>query len=148
MIELFHAPTPNGWKVSIMLAECELSFTLRRMKLTDGDQFRSDFLAVAVTHQSHVMQVVMLEERDKRIDRIGQADGGTVVVGPVAGQRRAVHDVTALSQVLGRRLHFSACMPGAMNDHIRICHIVVSCLVVDGLPMVRRDLQERQLEGA
>ncbi len=47
MIELFHAPTPNGWKVSIMLAECELPFTLRRVKLKEGDQFRPDFLAIS-----------------------------------------------------------------------------------------------------
>ena len=33
MIELFTAPTPNGWKVNIMLAECGLPYEVRTIDL-------------------------------------------------------------------------------------------------------------------
>lgn len=38
MIELFTAPTPNGWKVSIMLEEIGLPYTVHPIKLQDGQQ--------------------------------------------------------------------------------------------------------------
>ncbi|MGM0583121.1 MAG: glutathione S-transferase family protein [Pseudomonadota bacterium] len=46
MIEFHYAPTPNGWKVGIMLEECGLPYELRLMSLTEGDQFRPEFLAL------------------------------------------------------------------------------------------------------
>lgn len=44
MIDLFYAPTPNGWKISIMLEECRLPYELRLMQLGRGDQHKPDFL--------------------------------------------------------------------------------------------------------
>ncbi|MCZ6465194.1 MAG: GNAT family N-acetyltransferase [Proteobacteria bacterium] len=38
MIELFTAPTPNGWKVSIMLEECGLPYRVRTLDLGKGEQ--------------------------------------------------------------------------------------------------------------
>ena len=47
MIDFYYAPTPNGWKVAIMLEECGLSYETRLMKLYAGDQFTPEFLAVS-----------------------------------------------------------------------------------------------------
>jgi GST-like protein len=47
MIELLTAPTPNGWKVSIMLEECGLPYRVRRIDIGKGEQFAPDFLAVS-----------------------------------------------------------------------------------------------------
>ena len=47
MIELLTAPTPNGWKVSIMLEECDLPYRVRWIDLGKGEQFAADFLAVS-----------------------------------------------------------------------------------------------------
>ena len=44
MIDLYYAPTPNGWKIAIMLEECGLPYTLHRMQLGRGDQHKPDFL--------------------------------------------------------------------------------------------------------
>jgi GST-like protein len=40
LIELFTAPTPNGWKVTIMLEECGLPYEARTIDLVRGEQFK------------------------------------------------------------------------------------------------------------
>jgi GST-like protein len=47
MIELFTAPTPNGWKVSVMLEECGLPYEVRWVNIGKGDQFKPEFLAIS-----------------------------------------------------------------------------------------------------
>ena len=47
MIDLYFAPTPNGWKSAIMLEETDLDYRLVLMRLSDGDQFSPDFLAIS-----------------------------------------------------------------------------------------------------
>lgn len=46
-IELYYWPTPNGWKISIMLEECGLPYTVHSVDIGKGDQFKPDFLKVA-----------------------------------------------------------------------------------------------------
>lgn len=46
MIDFYYAPTPNGWKIAIMLEECEMDYRAQLMDLTRGDQFDKDFLAI------------------------------------------------------------------------------------------------------
>ena len=46
MIELFTAPTPNGWKISIALAEMELPYTLRPLTLSKLEQKEEWFLKI------------------------------------------------------------------------------------------------------
>ncbi|PAY05810.1 thiol:disulfide oxidoreductase [Bradyrhizobium sp. UFLA03-84] len=43
MIDLHFAPTPNGWKISIMLEECGLPYTVVPVNITRGDQFKPEF---------------------------------------------------------------------------------------------------------
>jgi len=44
MIELFTAPTPNGWKASIMLEEVDLPYTIRAIQLGELEQKQDWFL--------------------------------------------------------------------------------------------------------
>lgn len=46
-IELYYWPTPNGWKVSIMLEECGLPYAARPVNIGVGDQFKPSFLRIA-----------------------------------------------------------------------------------------------------
>jgi GSH-dependent disulfide-bond oxidoreductase len=46
MIELYTWTTPNGRKVSIMLEEIGLPYSVHRVDITKGDQFRPDFVAL------------------------------------------------------------------------------------------------------
>jgi GST-like protein len=47
MIDFYYWPTPNGWKISIMLEECGLPFRMVPVNISTGDQFRPEFLAIS-----------------------------------------------------------------------------------------------------
>jgi len=47
MIDLYYWPTPNGWKVTIMLEEIGLPYAVKPVDITKGDQFTPEFLAIA-----------------------------------------------------------------------------------------------------
>jgi len=46
MIDLYTAPTPNGWKASVVLEELELPYTVRRVNILEGEQHKPDYVAI------------------------------------------------------------------------------------------------------
>lgn len=46
-IELYYWPTPNGWKITIALAEMDLPYNLNLVNIGAGEQFEPDFLKIA-----------------------------------------------------------------------------------------------------
>ncbi len=51
MIDFHYWPTPNGWKVSIMLEECGLEYRMIPVNIGKGDQFKPEFLAISPNHR-------------------------------------------------------------------------------------------------
>lgn len=47
MIDLYFAPTPNGWKITIMLEETGLPYKVVPVNLGRGDQFKPEFLEIS-----------------------------------------------------------------------------------------------------
>ena len=47
MIDLYYWPTPNGWKVSILLEELGVDYNLRLVNISKGEQFAPEFLAIS-----------------------------------------------------------------------------------------------------
>ncbi|HYC01298.1 MAG TPA: glutathione S-transferase N-terminal domain-containing protein [Candidatus Limnocylindrales bacterium] len=47
MIDLYYWPTPNGWKITIMLEECGLPYRLQYVNIGRGEQFTPEFLAIS-----------------------------------------------------------------------------------------------------
>ncbi len=47
MIDFYYWPTPNGWKVSIMLEECGLDYEVCPVNIGCGEQLRPEFLAIS-----------------------------------------------------------------------------------------------------
>ena len=47
MIDFYYWPTPNGWKVAIMLEECNLEYRMIPVNIGRGDQFKPEFLAIS-----------------------------------------------------------------------------------------------------
>ncbi|GAA2851180.1 GST-like protein [Aminobacter aminovorans] len=46
-IELYYWPTPNGWKISIMLEELGVPYTVKYINIGKGEQFEPSFLKIA-----------------------------------------------------------------------------------------------------
>jgi GST-like protein len=46
-IDLYYWPTPNGFKISIMLEECKLPYNLKPVNISKGEQFNPDFLKIS-----------------------------------------------------------------------------------------------------
>ena len=47
MIDVYFWPTPNGWKITIMLEELGLPYTIVPIDIGKGDQFKPEFLAIS-----------------------------------------------------------------------------------------------------
>jgi len=47
MIDLHYWPTPNGWKISVMLEECGLPYKLVPVNIGTGEQFKPEFLKIS-----------------------------------------------------------------------------------------------------
>jgi GST-like protein len=46
-VAFYYWPTPNGFKISIMLEECKLPYTMVPVNLAVGEQFKPDFLNIS-----------------------------------------------------------------------------------------------------
>ena len=46
-IELHYWPTPNGWKITIMLEELGVPYAVKYVNIGKGEQFEPDFLKIA-----------------------------------------------------------------------------------------------------
>ncbi len=46
MIDLYTAPTPNGWKASVVLEELQLPYQVNYVKILEGEQRKPEYLAI------------------------------------------------------------------------------------------------------
>jgi len=47
VIDLYYWPTPNGYKITIMLEECEIPYNIIPVDIGKGQQFEPDFLKIS-----------------------------------------------------------------------------------------------------
>lgn len=47
MIDLYFFPSPNTWKVAIMLEECGLPYRVRLVDITKDEQLTDEFQAIS-----------------------------------------------------------------------------------------------------
>ena len=47
LIDVYYWPTPNGYKITIMLEECGLPYNIIPVNISKGDQFKPDFLKIS-----------------------------------------------------------------------------------------------------
>jgi GST-like protein len=80
-IDLYYWPTPNGWKISIMLEETGLPYTVHPVNIGKGEQFKPEFLAISPNN---------------RMPAIVDPDGPD-------GQPISVFESGAILQYLGRK---------------------------------------------
>jgi GSH-dependent disulfide-bond oxidoreductase len=80
-IDLYYWPTPNGWKISIMLEETGTPYTVHPVNIGKGEQFKPEFLAISPNN---------------RMPAIVDPDGPN-------GQPISVFESGAILQYLGRK---------------------------------------------
>jgi GST-like protein len=51
MLDFYYWPTPNGWKVAILLEELGESYNLVPVNISKGDQFKPAFLKISPNHR-------------------------------------------------------------------------------------------------
>ena len=51
MIDFYYWPTPNGWKVAILLEELGIDYRTVFVDIGTGAQFPPDFLAIRPNHR-------------------------------------------------------------------------------------------------
>jgi GST-like protein len=80
-IDLYYWPTPNGWKISIMLEEVGLPYAVHSVNIGKGDQFKPEFLAISPNNKMPAI-----------VDHDGPA-----------GQPISIFESGAIMQYLGRK---------------------------------------------
>ena len=106
MIDLYYAPTPNTWKVSILLEECGLPYRVIPVDIMAGEQSKPEFPAV---------------NPNGRVPAIVDNDGSD---GPGLGRAPGMHAWTLLAIVPARR-YFSVKMrdrspPGHLTGRLSL----------------------------
>jgi GSH-dependent disulfide-bond oxidoreductase len=82
-IDLYYWPTPNGWKITIMLEECGLPYAIRPINIGKGDQFQPEFLAISpnnkmpaiVDHDGPGRQPISVFESGAILQYLGRKTG-------------------------------------------------------------------------
>ena len=123
MIDLHTAPTPNGWKVSIMLEECALPYAVQWVNLGQGDQFKEDFLAISPNNR---IPAIVDHDPEDGEGAVSVFETGAILVYlaektgrflPTSGRaRKAVFEwlfwqVGGLGPMLGQHGHFKLYAP-------------------------------------
>jgi len=123
MIELFTAPTPNGWKISIMLEECALPYEVRWVNIGKGDQFKPEFLAISPNNRIPAIvdndpagggEPIAIFETGAILLYLAEKSGRFLPADPRG--RKAVHEwlfwqVGGLGPMLGQHGHFKLYAP-------------------------------------
>jgi GST-like protein len=86
-IELHYWPTPNGWKISIMLEELGVPYTVKYVNIGKGEQFEPAFLKIAPNNRMPAI-----------VDPEGPSSDGKW-----GGEPISVFESGAILQYLGRK---------------------------------------------
>ena len=75
MIDFYYWPTPNGWKVAIMLEECGLDYRMIPVDINKGEQFKPEFLAISPNNR-----MPAIVDRDTGGEPISLFESGAILI--------------------------------------------------------------------
>ena len=128
MIDLYYAPTPNGWKITIMLEECSLPYRIIPVNLGKGDQFKPEFLAISPNNR----MPVIVDDEGPQGEKISVFESGAILLylGEKTGKFLPPHPVErikvlewlfwqvgGLGPMAGQVSHFVNYAPNFPGDH-------------------------------
>ena len=127
MIDFYFWPTPNGWKVSIMLEEIETPYRMIPVDIGRGDQFRDAFMAISPNHR-----MPAIVDHDVEGEPISVFESGAILwyladkVGRLLptdprGRKEALEwlfwQVGNQGPMAGQLSHFVNYAPGSQREH-------------------------------
>ena len=128
MIDLYYAPTPNGWKITIMLEECSLPYRIIPVNLGKGDQFKPEFLTITPNNRMPAIvdddgpqgKEISVFESGAILLYLGEKTGKFLPTNPV--ERIKVLEwlfwqVGGLGPMAGQVSHFVNYAPNFPGDH-------------------------------
>jgi len=128
MIELYYAPTPNGWKITIMLEEAKIPYKIIPVNLGIGDQFKPEFLKISpnnrmpaiVDTQGPLGKKVSVFESGAILMYLGDKSGKFLSQNPI--ERIKIIEwlfwqVGGLGPMAGQVSHFINYAPNFPGDH-------------------------------
>ena len=119
MIDLYFAPTPNGWKISILLEECGLPYDVVPINITRGDQFGAEFRKL---NPNERIPVIIDREPSDGCEPLAIFESGAILLylaektgrffprdlrGRHCVQQWLMWQMSALGPMLGQNGHFS-----------------------------------------
>ena len=129
MIDLHYAPTPNGWKISIMLEECGLPYRVIPVDLGRGEQHQPEFLKLSpngrmpaiVDHAPGDGGATGVDLRERRDPDLSRGEVGPVHAGEMRGRLEVLQwlmwQMGGLGPMLGPERPFPALRAG--EDSLR-----------------------------
>ena len=136
-IELFYWPTPNGWKISIMLEECRLPYVVRPVNIAAGEQFAPEFLAISPNNRMPVIvdpqgpggRPISVFESGAILQYLGRKTGKFYPAnerGRVEVEQWLMWQMGGLGPMAGQAHHFrnyaSEQLPYAIERYTNECH--------------------------
>ena len=128
MIDLYYAPTPNGWKITIMLEECSLPYRIIPVNLGKGDQFKPEFLKISPNNR----MPVIVDDDGPQGKKVSVFESGAILLylGEKTGKFLPSHPVErikvlewlfwqvgGLGPMAGQVSHFVNYAPNFPGDH-------------------------------
>ena len=127
MIELFSANTPNGKKISIMLEEISFEYTVTKIDINNGEQFKTEFkkisplskIPVIIDHKNHktvfesgAILIYLAEEsglfydKNERLEINQWLMAQMGYIGPLLGQHHQFHYYNPGKSEFGEKRYF------------------------------------------
>ena len=118
MIDVHYWPTPNGWKVTIMLEECGLPYNIIPVDIGSGDQFKAEFLRISPNNRMPAIvdhdpigggDPLTIFESGAILEYLAEKTG-KLLPGDVAGRYKALQwlhwQMANLGPMMGNANHF------------------------------------------
>ncbi len=129
MIDLYYWPTPNGWKISIMLEECDLEYKMIPVNIGQGDQFKPAFLEISPNNRMPAIvdhdvdgEPVSVFESGAILLYLAEKTGRFMSSEPIARKETLewlFWQVGGLGPMAGQISHFVNYAPQAGNEYSR-----------------------------
>ena len=129
MIDLYYWPTPNGWKISIMLEECGLEYKMIPVNIGQGDQFKPEFLEISPNNRMPAIvdhevdgEPISVFESGAILLYLAEKTGRFMASDPIARKETLewlFWQVGGLGPMAGQISHFVNYAPQAGNEYAK-----------------------------